>query len=130
MARFHVIKNAQTGATSQVPFTLEEEAAADAAAAFVPVPQIISSRQFFQQLAVMEAITEAEAEAALAGTIPPAMLSVINTMPNAPDRFSARMLLIGAKEYHRDHPLVSVFAAAMEWSSGQVDDLFRAASVL
>lgn len=70
MPNFHVIKNAQTGATSQVLFTPAEEAAA-AAAAILPVPQIISSRQFFQQLDAMESITEAQAEAALAGTVPP-----------------------------------------------------------
>ena len=33
MPRIHVIYDAETGATSEVPFTVEEEAAADAAEA-------------------------------------------------------------------------------------------------
>jgi hypothetical protein len=130
MARVHVIKNAQTGAVSQVPFTPEEETAADAAAAFVPVPAVISRRQFFQQLAVMNVITKQEAKTAATGAIPSTMQTIIDALPTEDDRFAAEMLVTGAGEFRRDHPLVAFFAGAMEWSSEQVDDLFRAASLL
>ena len=38
MARIHVIYDASTGETSEVPFTIEEEAAADAAEAEAAAP--------------------------------------------------------------------------------------------
>jgi hypothetical protein len=49
----------------------------------VSVPQSISDRQFFQQLAVQGIISQADALAANAAVIPPALLTLINAMPSA-----------------------------------------------
>lgn len=134
MPRFHYVKNAQTGVETQVPFTPQEEAAADAAEANAPpppVPASISDRQFFQQLAVQGIITRQEAKDAVkTGAIPAEMQAIVNGMANEDDRFAAEMLLSGATEFLRNHPLVAAFAAAKGWTSAQVDNLFRAASAL
>jgi hypothetical protein len=128
MGRYHVYTDAITGEVTEVPFTPEEEAEWDAMKP--PVPASISDRQFFQQLAVIGAITQQEAKDAVkTGEIPQAMQAVIDDMDEA-DRFAAEMIVSGAVEYRRDHNLVAVFANAMGWTSDQVDDLFRAASAL
>jgi hypothetical protein len=94
------------------------------------VPQTISDRQFFQQLAVMRLITEEEALAYVqSGTLPPAFLSFINQLP-ANQRFDARMKLTGANSFHRDNPLVNAFAGMYGMASADVDNLWRAASTL
>lgn len=95
-----------------------------------PVPEVISDRQFFQQLAMMQIITEEEAEAAVGpGIIPDAMLSLVGGLP--PDQqFRTRMLLKGATQFHRSHPTVTAIAAAFGWSGEQTDDFWRAAAML
>lgn len=128
MPRVHVITNALTGQTHEVPLTAAEESAL--ASASLPVPAIISDRQFFQQLAVMGEITEEEAEDAVAtGAIPAVLLSLVDTLP-AEQRFAARMMLRGATQFSRSHPFIDFLAAQHGWSSAQVDDLFRAAAAL
>ncbi|MFN3892008.1 MAG: hypothetical protein ACK4MV_16555 [Beijerinckiaceae bacterium] len=128
MARFHVIKDARTGTVTQVPFTQEEEEAFDALAAG-PVPRVISDRQFFHQLAVMGIITKQEAKDAVrTGAIPAVMQAIIDGIEDEDEHFAAEMLLSGAVEFRRDHPLVNVFAQAMDMASSQVDDFFRSAS--
>ncbi len=54
-----------------------------------PVPQSISDRQFFQQLAIQGIITEDEALASNAAVIPPPLLAIIDAMP-ADQQFSAK----------------------------------------
>src|SRR5437899_12475242 len=46
-----------------------------------PVPEVISDRQFFQQLAVLGIISQDEALASNAAVIPPPLLNIINGMP-------------------------------------------------
>ena len=95
-----------------------------------PVPQAISDRQFFQQLAIMSLITEAEAIAAVAtGALPPTMAAFINQLP-ADQRFAARMALQGATTFLRTNPLVETFGEMQGMTSEQIDDLWRAASLL
>ena len=94
------------------------------------VPEEISDRQFFQQLAVDAEITEEEAEDAVAsGTVPAALLAVVNQLP-ADQRFAARMFLKGATVFKRSHPMTAVIAAAKGWSSSRVDALWTNASAL
>lgn len=51
--RYHVITNAESGETEQVPFSAEEEAARDAEeAANVIIPTRVSARQFKMQLVI------------------------------------------------------------------------------
>lgn len=95
-----------------------------------PVPHSISDRQFFQQLAVLGKITEAEAEAAVAtGEIPAAMLALVDQLP-AEQQFPARMLLKGATVFEYSHPMTSTIASLYDWNETQKADLFRAAAVL
>ena len=113
---------------------LEWVAAGNEAAPYVaplpPVPQEISDRQFFQQLAVMGLITEDEAIAAVAaGTLPAAMAAFIDQLP-AEQQFAARMALQGATTFQRSNALVETFGAMQGMTSAEIDDLWRAASAL
>jgi len=91
---------------------------------------IISRRQFFQASAMHGMITQAEAlDAVRHGTIPAQMQAGINTLP--PDeKFAAEMLLSGAGEFERNHPLVTKFAAIMGMTAAQADDIWRFAATL
>lgn len=95
-----------------------------------PVPESISDRQFFQGLAVQGLITEDEALAAVAtGTIPAAMQAFIAALPEG-QRFGARMVLCGAVEFHRSHPLVSAFGQMQGLDAAGLDDLWRFCAAL
>jgi hypothetical protein len=115
--------------------TAGQNAALDAAlAAHDPakqaVPQVISDRQFFQQLAVQAVITEDDAIAAVAtGTLPVSMDQIIATLP-LDQQFGAKMLLKGATQFDRQHPMVAVLGGALGWNSAQLDALWTGAAVL
>lgn len=95
-----------------------------------PVPSSISDRQFFQQIAVMGLITEAEAEDAVAsGAIPASLAALIEYLPEQA-RHGARMLLKGATVFERHHEMTDTIAWLYGFDSDDVDDLFRAAALL
>jgi len=90
-----------------------------------PVPPIISDRQFFQGLAINGTITQQEAlDAVMTGTIPAALEGFIGQLP-VEDQFAARMLLSGAVEFQRNHPMVPAVGAAFSWTEAQIDDFWR-----
>jgi hypothetical protein len=94
------------------------------------VPQIISDRQFFQQLAVLGLITQAEALAAVkTGDIPATLQGLVSTLP-VDQQFSAEMLLSGAVSFDRKHPLTVYFGQAMSWTDAQLDTLWIEANKL
>jgi hypothetical protein len=94
------------------------------------IPQIISDRQFFQQLAVLGLITEIEALAAVrTGAIPATLQGLVDALP-AEQKFSAEMLLSGAIEFHRMHPLTLMFGQALVWTAEELDALWTDASKL
>lgn len=95
-----------------------------------PVPETISDRQFFQQLAILELISEDEAEEAVAAGVLPATLAALVDQLPASQQFPARMLLKGATTFQRNHPMTGVIAQLYGFTSAQVDDLFRAAAAL
>lgn len=96
-----------------------------------PVPQIISDRQFFQQAAVAGIITQVEAVAAVAtGTIPSMLQMIVDGLPDADQKFAATMLLAGATQFERSHPLTIAVGAHLGLSAAQVDDFFIAAAQL
>lgn len=100
------------------------------AAGVINVPQTISDRQFFQQLAIAGVISQEEALAAVkTGDIPAALSGFIAALPDAA-RFNAEMLLSGATLFQRAHPLTDAIAAAQGMTPEQVDDFFRAAAAL
>ena len=95
-----------------------------------PVPDTISDRQFFQQLAIAGVISQEEALAAVkTGDIPAALSGFIAALDDAA-RFNAEMLLSGATLFQRNHPLTDAIAAAQGMKPDQVDDFFRAAAAL
>ena len=96
-----------------------------------PVPQIISDRQFFQQAAVLSLITQAEALAAVqTGAIPAMLQTVVDELPDADTRFAATMLLAGATQFERNHPLTVEVGVHLGLTTAQVDDFFIAAAQL
>ena len=95
----------------------------------IPVPQIISNRQFFQQAAIDGVITQQEAlDAVKTGTIPAVLQNIVDSISGPMDRFNAQMLLSGATVFERNHPLVAVIQNSLNWSSEQIDQFFRDAS--
>ena len=100
------------------------------AAGVINVPQTISDRQFFQQLAIAKVISQEEALAAVkTGDIPSALSGFIAALPDAA-RFNAEMLLSGATLFQRAHPLTDAIAAAQGMTPEQVDEFFRQAAKL
>jgi hypothetical protein len=94
------------------------------------VPASISDRQFFQQLAVQGVITQDEALAAVkTGEIPPAIKQAVESLPPG-QQFEATMIISGATTFQRSHPLMIAIGAVCNWTSDQIDALFRAAAVL
>lgn len=100
----------------------------------VPPPQIpetISDRQFFQQAAIAGLITQTEALAAVqTGTVPAILMNVVNSLPDAMQQFAAEMMLAGATQFNRHHPLTEAVGGALGWTSGQVDQFFIDAAQL
>ena len=110
--------------------SMDELKAVLIAAGATNVPQTISDRQFFQQLAIAKVISQEEALAAVkTGDIPAALSGFIAALDDAA-RFNAEMLLSGATIFARNHPLTDAIAAAQGMKPEQVDDFFRAAAAL
>lgn len=95
----------------------------------VSVPSVISDRQFFQQLAVLNIITEQEAEDACAAILPASLVALVDMLPEQA-RFSARMLLKGATEFKRRHEMTDTIAWLYGWTEEQVDAFWIAAGAL
>jgi hypothetical protein len=95
----------------------------------IEVVHPISNRQFYQALAMKGEITQDEALAAVVGKIPARFEAVIEHLP-ADHQFAARMLLTGATTFEREHSLVENFAAALGWSSNDLDGLWKVAAAL
>jgi len=95
-----------------------------------PTPNIISDRQFFQQLAIEGRITENEAlDAVGPAIIPSAMLALIIMLPDE-DRFGAKMLIRGATTFERLHPVAGLIQQLYGWTDAKRDDFWLAASKL
>lgn len=95
-----------------------------------PIPSEISDRQFFQQMAHDGRVTEQEAlDAVGSGVIPSAMEALIEMLPTD-QQFAARMLVRGATTFRRDHPVTALIGQLYGMSDSEIDDLWRAASVL
>lgn len=97
----------------------------------LPVPEIISRRQFYQGLAAAGKISQAEALAAIkTATLPAALQTMLDGMTDEDAKFEADMLLSGAGEFSRSHPLVMVFAIAQSMSEQDVDDFWLLCAAL
>ena len=106
MTRYHVVKNARTGASETVPFSTREEAAADALALstrYRPLNRI----QF-----------EFMVEKLGIGT---AVQGAIEAMPDGDEKILARVLFRSGGEFIRSHPLFTTLAPAVGFTSEQID---------
>lgn len=101
----------------------------DSIKAALAVPQSISDRQFFQQLAVQGVITQDEALQANAAVIPSELMTLINGLP-ANQQFDAKMKVSGATTFLRSDPLTVAIGTAYGWTSAQIDAFFTAAAAL
>lgn len=101
----------------------------DAIQAALLVPQSISDRQFFQQLAVQGIITQDEALHANAAVIPSELMTLIDGLPAA-QQFDAKMKISGATTFLRNDPLTIAIGAAYGWTGAQIDAFFVAAAAL
>lgn len=123
--------------TGRTPMPAQGWTTPDGGASFAPpqapravAPAAVSDRQFFQQLAVDGDITETEALAAVqTGKIPKTLSDAIDALP-ASQRFSARMLVSGAREFQRQHPMVALLGQALGKDDAALDVLWTAASEL
>lgn len=96
-----------------------------------PIPDEISRRQFFQQLANMRIISRAEALAAIqTGAIPAPLQAIIDSLPTEDDKFDALMLVAGAQDFNRARPLAEIVRQAMQWTVEQKDNFWRNAKKL
>lgn len=89
-----------------------------------PVPASITFAQLLIGLVAEGWITEAEGEGWLTGTLPAAVVAVINTLP-ADQRFAAKARALRPSEVLRADPLVAAMAAAAGKTEAQLDDFFR-----
>ncbi len=111
----------------------ERQAAQQAMMGYVdaaPVPEVISDKQCFQQLAILGKVTQAEALAAVkTGAMPDAVTNGIAALP-AEEQFAAEMAICGATQFYRSNPLTPVFLAFLGLSAADGDALWRVASLL
>lgn len=124
--------NVVTGEQTVVPLTPDEITALLNQPPPPPVvPETISDRQFFQQAAIAGLITQAEALAAVqTGTVPAILMNVVNGLPDDMQKFAAEMMLAGATQFTRTHPLTEAVGMALGWTDAQIDQFFIAASAL
>lgn len=89
-------------------------------------PYKISRRQFFTGLWKRGFITAAEALAILkTGEVPAVLQAIIDVMTDEEARTDAELLVVGASEFYRDNPLVSVIAVIRNMTESDVDELWR-----
>ena len=95
------------------------------------VPVAISRRQFFQMLAKQGIISKQEAlDAIRIGAVPAAIQTMVDEIEDEDQRFNAEMLLSGAAEFQRSHPLAAQIGALQGMSIEQIDDFFIGAGEL
>lgn len=128
MSYFELITDAQTGEQTIRPYTAQEIAAVEAQIAAMAEAARASLKLSFAQLMVglvtEQWITEAEGEAWLAGTLPAAVLTVIDALP-AEQRFAAKARALRPSEVLRGDPLVASMGAAAGKTESEIDDFFR-----
>jgi hypothetical protein len=93
-------------------------------ASLAPVPASISFAQLLIGLVTEQWITEAEGEGWLAGTLPMAVLLVIDSLPTGA-RFAAKARAIRPSEVLRSDPLVAAMGTAAGKTEAEIDTFFR-----
>lgn len=97
----------------------------------LPVPDEISTKQFFMGLEKVGRVSKQEAQDAVLHKVVPAPIqTVIDGMTDPESRYEAIMHLMGSNNLHRNHPLVMPFAITQGMSEQDVDDLWRVSAGL
>jgi hypothetical protein len=117
-----IVVNVQTGEQQIVDLTPEEIASIPGPQP-APIPNLTFA-QLLIGLVTEQWITEVEGEAWLAGTLPAAVLAVINTLP-VEQRFIAKARAIRPSEVLRSDPLVQALGAAENKTSAELDTFFQ-----
>jgi hypothetical protein len=89
-----------------------------------PVPASISFAQLLIGLVTEQWITEAEGEAWLSGTLPGAVLLVIESLPTE-QRFAAKARALRPSEVLRGDPLVEAMGTAAGKTEAEIDTFFQ-----
>lgn len=96
----------------------------------IPVPSEISARQFLIAAGVNGIISQDEAvEAATAGTVPPAIQAVFDTL-SGDEKFAAQITWAKMTTIPRADPLVTAVGAAFSMTSDQLDAFYIQAATL
>lgn len=117
-----IVVNIQTGEQQVINLTPEEVADLPEPQP-VPIPNLTFA-QLLIGLVTEQWITEVEGEAWLAGTLPAAVLTVINTLP-AEQRFIAKARATRPSEVLRSDPLVQALGAAENKTPAELDIFFQ-----
>lgn len=117
-----IVVNVQTGEQQIVDLTPEEIASIPGPQP-APIPNLTFA-QLLIGLVTEQWITEVEGEAWLAGTLPAAVLAVINTLP-VEQRFIAKARAIRPSEVLRSDPLVQALGAAENKTPAELDTFFQ-----
>ena len=114
-----------------VEITNEEAQAILTAERAAYVPKEISRRQFYQEAADVNLITQQEAlDAMKTGTLPPSLQLYVDALPTADQQFVANMILSGSDAIYRDSSLVIDIGVTFGLTTEQLNDFFRAAALL
>lgn len=95
-----------------------------------PVPEVISDRQFAEELANRGAISRDEAIAwASKGDLPATLTAALADLPED-IKFKATMLLSSATTYERSHPMTATVGGLLWYEADDLDSIWRAAAKL
>jgi hypothetical protein len=110
--------------------TVEQLDAAQARKALGPNP-VISDRQFAQALKMAGVITFQEAMAFVqVGAIPALLQAAVDAIQDQDTREAAALLIAGATQFYRLHPMTIALGTALGWTSEQMDALWASAAAL
>ncbi len=92
---------------------------------------VISDRQFAQALKLAGVITFQEALAFVqVGAIPALLQGAVDAIQDQDIREAAEMLIAGATQFERFHPMTVALGTALGWTADQMDALWASAAAL
>jgi hypothetical protein len=95
------------------------------------VAELVSRRQFYEALARSSTITNNQALAAATGsTVPPALASIVTTLPTAADRNKADLILLSEPYFSKTSELMEFLGRGLGWTRRQGDTFWRLAGQL
>lgn len=94
-------------------------------------PDLVPRRQWYEALFRAGICTRNEALAGVCGaTVPPALATVVATLPTVDLQFRANMILRGEPVMDRQHPLMDYIGKGLGWTAAQGRQFWRMAGAL